>query len=176
MTIAGQLATDCDAYLAGRRATYDMRVPRFSAAFVKMAEHSLTDTDIVLDFGAGSTDFHRFLIEQEWTGRYWPVDGWMGTDLQWWKPKRRVDWLIGLEVIEHLHMGVALQLLEDFKEWVTKGIVLTTPNPDTVDVLGIDETHKWACHAADLQRHEYLTEHRSHFGKDDDSILAWWYA
>jgi hypothetical protein len=168
------LASQCDAYLAGRTATYPMRCERFDTAIATMRSHGLTDDDIVLDFGAGSTDLACRLHEHGWHGRYWPVDGWMGYDLNWWTPKRQVTWVVALEVIEHLPMFIALQVLDAFKLWATKGVIVTTPNPGVVDVLGIDPTHRWACHPLDLTSHGYSVELVSHFGKPEDSLVGRW--
>lgn len=133
------IATD-DAYLAARTGRYAFRAIRYRAAANALAGIVLDDSTTVYDIGAGFTEFDYTLrAEWGWRGRYIPVDGAIdGTDLDEWTPPRDADAAVALELLEHLHDPG--RLVAALQERVGR-VVVSVPNPRTVDVLGIDDTH-----------------------------------
>jgi hypothetical protein len=63
-----------------------------------------------------------------------------GLDLDCWVPPRRWDWFACLEVLEHLTSPT--RLLDMMCDAAVHGVVVTTPNPEVVDVLALDPTHR----------------------------------
>jgi hypothetical protein len=160
----------CRAYLAGRRATYEMREARFRLVHDRMEELGLTDNDVVFDLGAGHCQFDYFLRHQHWQGVYVPVDGSIdGTDLNLWTPKMQPDFFVLSEVLEHLE--IPYNLLRRLAP--RKGIVLTTPNPAVVDVLACDEDHKRVIEPKVLVEMGFTVEAYQCFGKEQDTLVAW---
>lgn len=163
----------CREYLAGRRATYEMRRERFGAvAHIMGVAFKLSNEDIVYDLGAGHCHFDYFLrTEEDWRGVYVPVDGHIdATNLQTWQPpKRQPDIYVLSEILEHLEHP--LELLARLKP--RKGIILTTPNADKVDVLGCDPDHHSIVKAADLKRRGFHLQTRAFFGTPHDTLVAW---
>jgi hypothetical protein len=131
----------CDAYLGERTGSYEYRAIRYRHAIEAMRAAGLDDTMTIVDVGAGWTEFDYTLrAEYNWRGRYIPVDGGIdGTDLNTWVPPRKVDWFVALEILEHVQdwerLAMAMQV------HARKGVVFSTPNPATTDVLGMDSTH-----------------------------------
>lgn len=168
-----RLQDHCREYLNGRRATYEMRRTRFEAvARVMKNAFGLTDADTVFDLGAGHCQFDYFLrVECEWRGVYVPIDGHIdGTDLQTWAPpKKQPDIYVLTEILEHLPWP--LELLARLKP--RKGIVLTTPNVEVVDVLACDPDHHSVVRACDLRRRRFEVRAHGFFGHDRDTLLAW---
>lgn len=169
--------SNCDNYLGARTGKYDFRRFRYSAAIEKMkATRGLENSDTVVDVGAGWTEFDFCLrVEHGWRGRYHPIDGGLdGTDINRWQPKRDVEWFVALEILEHLdYPGITIAHM---KQHATKGIVISTPNPRTTDVLGMDETHVTPITADMLHGWGFETQERDFYGNACDSILAWWIA
>lgn len=132
---------NCDTYLSERTGKYEQRAIRYRHACRTMADLGLDDSMTVMDVGAGWTEFDYTLrAEFGFKGRYIPVDGGIdGTDLNNWTPQREVDWIVALEILEHVHEPY--NLLQRMMAKATKGIVFSTPNPRTTDVFGMDETH-----------------------------------
>lgn len=133
--------TACDEYLQSRTGQYEFRAVRYRAAAEFMRANGLADEDTVVDVGAGWTEFDYCLrAEYNWRGRYVPLDGWIdGSDLNHYVPSRDAEWFVALEILEHLeHPLTFTHRIQDF---ATKGIVFSTPNPRTTDVLGMDPTH-----------------------------------
>lgn len=164
----------CDDYLAARTGNYGWRSVRYHAAIQQMLNHSLTDQMTLVDVGAGWTEFDYCLrAEYHWRGRYIPVDGGIdGTDLETWRPPRAAEWLVGLEIIEH--MAFPHRLINVMKDAAAIGVVLSTPNPRTTDVLGMDPTHKTPIYRSSLEIHGFTVEERSFYGQPEDSLFAWW--
>lgn len=162
----------CNAYLAGRRRTYEDRIPRFRAAFGTLWNQlGMRDGDTLIDLGAGHCEFDLYLRQAvNWRGRYLPVDGALdGTDLQDWKPTVQPDLYVLMEVLEHLpHPFRLLQRLEP-----RKGILITTPNPEVVNVIAIDEDHRTEIHPNELITRGFQVERQSFFNRPGDTILAW---
>lgn len=132
---------NCDNYMDERTGKYEYRAVRYRHAIAKMLLHGLDDTMTIFDIGAGMTEFDYCLrAEFNWRGRYIPIDGGIdGTDLEDWVPAREGHWFVALELLEHLRNPG--RLLYIMKEYATKGVVVSTPNPLTTDVLGMDPTH-----------------------------------
>ena len=130
-----------DAYMQSRTGCYEYRAVRYGAAGDEMVRLGLTDTDTVYDLGAGMTELDYTLrVDFGWRGRYIPVDqGIDGTDIQWWTPRRNVEFTVALEFLEHLPFPE--MVVENMQAVTSKGIVVSVPNPENVDVLGIDDTH-----------------------------------
>jgi len=132
---------NCDTYLGQRTGKYEQRAIRYRHALEAMRAHELHDGMTIVDVGAGWTEFDVTLRKEfDFMGRYIPVDGGIdGTDLNNWTPPRRADWFVALEILEHLNnpYEAAAQMMSA----ANVGVVFSTPNPRTTDVLGMDETH-----------------------------------
>jgi hypothetical protein len=162
----------CDDYLNERTGKYEYRAIRYRKAADWMVQNGLDDSDTICDIGAGWTELDYCLrVEYDWKGRYIPIDGGISdVDLNFWKPERDVDFFVGLEIIEHLYEP--LRLLEDMKPHARKGIVVSTPNPKTVDVFGIDDTHVIEVHREMLESVEFaVTEELLYGGVFSDGKL-----
>lgn len=167
-----QLLERCREYLQGRRATYSQRVVRFSiVADVLTNDLVLGQDNILYDLGAGHCQFDRYLrVDRNWGGIYVPVDGAIdGTDLQVWEPKVQPDFFVLMEVLEHLERP--WELLDRLRP--RKGIVLTTPNPEVVDVLACDADHRSSLGREELQDAHFEVEQWSCFGRAGDTLVAW---
>lgn len=162
-------------YLSERTGTYPFRCQRYSAVHTKMQEiaGNTLDEHLIMDLGAGYGDFDYFLRhDQGFRGRYLPVDGCLdGTDLENYTIPVNADFIIAMELIEHLHN--AENLMAQMKARAVRRTVLTTPNADTQDVLGMDRTHVRGFTSAQLTDLGWHVEVRSFFGKPNDSLLAW---
>ncbi len=163
----------CNRYLAARTAAYADRLPRYMAAAGVLAKGGLTDSMTVCDVGAGWTEFDICLRAiLRWKGRYWPVDGGLdGTDLELWVPPQHADWFIALEVLEHL--ANPDRLLAAMMGAARKGVVISTPNPRTVDVLGMDADHRTIIYATYLEHLGFTVTAQSFYGKPKDSLFAY---
>lgn len=141
----------CDAYLGERTGSYEYRAIRYRHAIKAMRAVGLTNDMTIVDVGAGWTEFDYCLrTEFDWRGRYIPVDGGIdGTDIGLWTPPREADWFVALEILEHVHnwKTVAFRM----QQWARKGVVFSTPNPETTDVLGMDSTHVVEVHKAEAE-------------------------
>lgn len=131
---------NCDHYMAEREGKYEYRAIRYRAAIDAMIAEGLDDSMTVVDLGAGMTEFDYCLRrEYNWRGRYIPVDGGIdGTDIRTWTP-RSAHWFVALEILEHLENWV--EVTQRMQKAATCGLVISTPNPYTVDVLAMDPTH-----------------------------------
>lgn len=134
-------AVACDEYLNERTGRYEYRQVRYLAACHALFEGGITDNDTLLDLGAGWTEFDFCIRTQlSWRGRYIPIDGAIdNTDIERWNPPRDYEWVVALEILEHLHNPGAT--MSKLQRATTRGIVVSVPNPDTTDVLGMDRTH-----------------------------------
>lgn len=170
----------CDDYLASRTGKYEWRSVRYrSAALALNATGHLNDRATVYDIGAGWTEFDYHLrTAWDWKGRYIPIDGGIdGTDLDYWSPKREVEFTVALEILEHLRdPGDLVELLQ----WKTKHrIVVSVPNPRTVDVLGIDPTHVTVVTREMLESWGFNIVERTFYGGvwsngEPDSLFGVW--
>lgn len=188
---------NCDTYLGERTGKYEQRAFRYRAAADAMSrtgvvrdpghglitgtKSELDDTMTVMDIGAGWTEFDYTLrAEYGWKGRYIPIDGGIdGTDLNTWAPPRRADWFVALEILEHVHdwqrlAGVMMMAAD-------KGVIFSTPNPETTDVLGMDDTHVVEVHAKDAIAMGFTVKEATFYGGrfsngQPDSLFGVWRA
>lgn len=170
---------NCDDYLADRTGRYEFRAIRYRHAIETMIANGLDDTMTIFDIGAGMTEFDYCLRkEYDWRGRYIPIDGGIdGTDLNTWAPPREAHWFVALEILEHLKWWDAL--IEAMKPMATKGIVVSTPNPRTTDVLGMDPTHRVAIQPAHLEYRDFTVTEETFYGGvfsegQPDSLFGVW--
>lgn len=171
-TLTAPWIDSCDDYLKSRTGKYEWRCQRYSAVAEKMIDAGLCDDDMVIDIGAGWTEFDVYLRELGWRGRYFPVDGGLdGTDLEKWHPPREAEFMVAIELIEHLENP--RRMLQEMEQYATKLCAITTPNPKTTDVLGMDPTHKSFVYDTEMRIWKWETEIRSFYGQDGDSILSW---
>lgn len=142
---------NCDNYMDERTGKYEYRAVRYRKAIDAMYERGLDNSMTIMDIGAGMTEFDYTLrAEYGWRGRYIPIDGGIdGTDINIWKPARKVHWIVALELLEHLNNPYTK--LGEWRQASTQGVVISTPNPETTDVLGMDPTHVCEIHANDLR-------------------------
>lgn len=179
MTATHQQA--CEDYLRSRTGKYEWRCVRYDAVAINLFGLGLDNDDIIVDLGAGWCEFdHRLRTHWDWRGRYVPIDGSIdGTDLETWFPERRhqAAFYTAIEVLEH--MEDPLRLLAAMERAATKGVVLTTPNPRTTDVLGMDPTHKTPISSDTLCKWGYARvgncgwQEASFYGQPADSLIAW---
>ena len=179
MTMWTPTIANCDQYMDDRTGKYEYRAVRYRAAIDWMMAHGLDDTMTVVDVGAGMTEFDFTLrAEYGWRGRYIPVDGGIdGTDLNEWFPPRDAHFFVALELIEHLHRWE--RLVMGMKACAKVGVVMSTPNPETTDVIGMDPTHVREVTHADLWQLGFGVEEKTFYGGvfsdgKPDSLFATW--
>jgi trans-aconitate methyltransferase len=170
---------NCDNYLDDRTGKYEYRAIRYRAAIEAMLRIGLDDTMTIYDIGAGMTEFDYTLrAEYGWRGRYIPIDGGIdGTDLNTWTPPREAHFFVALEILEHLSKPYTL--LTKMQMYAARGVILSTPNPDTTDVLGMDPTHKTPIHTVDLERYGVVVSTETFYGGvfsegKPDSLFGVW--
>lgn len=168
------LIGSCDAYLGSRTGRYEWRSVRYRAALAAFSTIGLTDDSTVVDVGAGWTELDYCLrVDGRWRGRYIPVDGSIdGGDLERWSPPRAAEWFVALELLEHLYDPE--RLVKALQQSALKGIVISTPNPATTDVLGMDPTHHTAIHSSMLMDWGFQYHSASFYGQPCDSLFAVW--
>lgn len=164
----------CNEYLNRRNGTYAHRCIRYAHVLSKLVECGLT-RDIpasLVDVGAGRMEFRRFYEECGYRNvKYLPVDGAIdGTDLNNWVPEP-TDFIVAIEILEHLWRAPVL--LSRLLKAAKYGFVMTTPNPQTTDVLGMDDTHVSPLWAQDLRHAGLRVEPMSLYGQPFDSLLGW---
>ncbi len=159
-------------YLRARTGSYHQRKNRYRVAGDAMVQAGLNDESLVVDLGAGWTELDYYLrVERGWRGRYWPVDAMFdGTDLDLFVPPRPADFFVALEVLEHLRHP--LRLLRLSIQLATRGVVVSVPNPDTTDVLGMDPTHKSVITSGMLEACGMTVEVVSCYGNPNDTLFA----
>ena len=162
----------CEAYLQQRTSCYEFRSIRYGAVYEQMKNMGLKKSDSVMDIGAGDCEFERYLREQNHFGDYVPIDGLIdGTDLNLWTPKHSANFLVAIEVIEHLLNP--FRMLSVMEMFATKGAIVTTPNPSVVDVYSMDETHISEMTASDFCSLGWKVVPQIFFAEYEDSLLAW---
>ncbi len=161
-----------ESYRDSRRGTYEYRCrTRYKAVADKLFAMGLDQNHTVRDIGAGTCQFGRYLRERHWAGDYIPVDAVIdGTDVDQYNVLP-ADFIVSIETVEHLYLP--LRLVAEMCMKARRGVVLTTPNPDAVDVLNCDPTHVSAVPAADLLMFSFQVERHSWFGIQDDTLLGW---
>lgn len=173
-------AAQVDEYLAERTGTFERRAVRYRAALAVLQQHGLHDADTIFDIGAGFTELDVVLrVDGGWRGRYIPID--LGIDplthdLNRWTPIRPARFAVALEVLEHLDRPWAL--VNELQHSVDV-IVVSVPNPRTVDVLGIDKTHKTVITAEYLEAYGFTVREETFYGGvysdgRPDALFAVW--
>lgn len=164
----------CEEYARLDRRPYHERKSRYLVAVDRMLRGGLCDRDIVVDIGAGYTELDVCLrVDHAWRGRYVPVDGWIdGTDIEEWTPEFDCDWYAALEILEHLRDP--RRLVEELKASAKRGFVITTPNPEVVDVLAMDPTHVTPLPRGLLESWDLYTTVHNFYGRHEDGIAALW--
>lgn len=170
---------NCDNYMDSREGKYEYRAVRYRYAIEAMRAIGLDDSMTIFDVGAGMTEFDYTLrAEYGFRGRYIPVDGGIdGTDLNVWVPPREAHWFVALELVEHLtNWGGLLKKMQDR---ATKGVVISTPNPRTTDVLGMDPTHVEAIMPHWLESYGFTVTEETFYGGvfssgEPDSLFGVW--
>jgi hypothetical protein len=129
--------------------------------------------------GAGFTEFdYTMRTRFNWRGRYIPIDGGISAvDLNEWVPERTAQYAVGLEILEHLYDPQ--RLVHELQGSVTRGIVVSVPNPRTVDVMGIDHTHVTVVTRDMLRRWGFTVTERTFYGGvfsggEPDSLFGVW--
>lgn len=170
---------NCDNYMDERTGKYEYRAVRYRKAIETMLAEGLDDSMTIFDVGAGMTEFDYCLrVEYGWRGRYIPVDGGIdGTDLEDWFPPRDGHWFVALELLEHLEGWE--NLVRRMADRATVGMVVSTPNPYTTDVLGMDPTHKRAVYPHELENRGFLVTNETFYGGvfsngEHDSLFGVW--
>jgi hypothetical protein len=157
-------------YNEERRGTYEFRSKtRYKAVADRLFAMGLNDLHTLVDVGAGSCQFGLYLSERGWRGSYLPVDAVIdGADLETWTAFP-ADFYVCIETLEHVKAWN--RLLVDMELHARIGVVLTTPNSESVDVLGCDPTHVSVIYPWLLL--DYGQERHSWFGTHNDTLLAW---
>lgn len=170
---------NCDNYMDERTGKYEYRAVRYRKAIETMFENGLDSSMTIFDVGAGMTEFDYCLRrEYDWSGRYIPVDGGIdGTDLNNWVPPRDAHWFVALELVEHLTNWRGL--ISSIKAAATHGIIVSTPNPRTTDVIGMDATHVCEVWPGDLAYHGFDVTEQTFYGGiwskgEPDSLFGVW--
>lgn len=159
-------------YLDLRCGTFEFRCRRYSAVHAVMADNGLGRYDTIVDVGAGRQEFKKFLRSTGWRGEYTPIDGSIdGTNLETWEPPEPRDWFVAIEVMEHL--CDPWRLVHAMHAKSHRGIVVTTPNPLTVNVLAMDSTHVTPVYPIEFMDNGYGHSIRQLFNTRGDSILGW---
>lgn len=171
--------TSCDDYLNERTGKYEYRAVRYRKAADWLFANGLTNDHTICDIGAGWTELDYCLRkEYDWRGRYIPVDGGItDVDLNVWVPERQVEFFVGLEILEHLHDPI--RLLKALKSSASKGLVVSVPDPDMVDVFALDDTHVIEVTREMLEsEHLYVSSEQLYggvySGGTNDALMGFW--
>lgn len=166
----------CDDYLAARTGKYEWRAVRYRAALSALVAAGISDASTLVDVGAGWTEFDFCLrVDGGLRCRYIPVDGGIdGTDLNYWQPARDADFFVALEVLEHL--TAPEWSVRMMKAATTPGgaIVISTPNPATTDVFGMDPTHITPITGDMLWDWGFDVSEHAFYGQERDSLFGVW--
>lgn len=164
-----------DRYLHARTGRYSWRCARYDAALDELRAQGMGPGDTICDVGAGWTEFaaRLYTLHPRVRPRYFPVDGGLdGTDLELWVPPRACSFFVALELLEHL--SDPWRLVVEMQAKCEKAVVISTPNPAVVDVLGMDTTHRTPIGRTELQVFDFTVRPCSFYGLEDDSLLAVW--
>lgn len=167
-----EFQTKWQKYNDDRRGTYEFRSrTRYKEVAKQLFAMGLRDNQTVLDVGAGSCQFGMYLRECGWAGDYIPMDAaFNGDDLETWSGTD-ADFIVCIEVVEHLTdpFGLVAKMMLCARH----GLVLTTPNSKTVNVLTCDPTHVSIVPQETLELLGFNVEAVSWFGVVDDSLIGW---
>lgn len=185
---------EADQYLSERVATFEQRCHRFDCTLEAMYGLGLGDSSTVFDVGAGDGHFGVRLHQGRYAfhyrrpdgnpepvvttvdlapsrARYMPVDACIdGVNLDAWTPPRRADFFVCLELLEHLRSPG--RLLGYMTQTADRGVLVSTPNPETTDVLGMDRTHVSPITREFLELYGFHVTEASFYGQPDDSLFA----
>lgn len=157
--------------------TPEQRSPEYQLSWEVLRRGGCTDRDLIVDVGCGDQGFDLFLRRiAGYRGQYLGVDGSIdGTELNWWVPTHQAEWFVCLEVLEHLTEPFVL--LSEMLRQATKGVVISTPNPDVVDVIAVDPTHVTPISIGELEcRGMDISTHTLNPGRGEgDTLFAWRY-
>lgn len=161
----------CANYIASRHSGYEFRAIRYEAVLEILKLLGLESGDSIIDVGGVDGEFGRYLTEQGVNVDYKIVDGMIdGTDLNDWIPKETPDFMVSIEVIEHLKAPQSfLEVLDNYSK---KGVVLTTPNPIVVDVKAMDKTHISEVYPSDFLQKGYKVYPAILFFEEGDSLIG----
>lgn len=153
-----------DEYMGNRTGSYEYRSVRYRAAGDKLIEYGLNNEKTVTDIGAGWTELDYCLRrDYDWRGRYIPIDyGISEIDLNNWKPYRKTDFYVALEILEHLYDPE--RAIETMIKNCYGGIICSVPNPHTVDVFAIDDTHVSVVNKEMFENYGFTVEERTFYG------------
>jgi len=159
-------------YRDARRADYNFRArTRYAYVAELLFMMGLKSEHTVIDVGAGTCGFGRYLHSKGWHGIYNPVDAVVsGEDLERWTPRHRADFYVSIETLEHL--TEPYKLLDAMADKANIGLVITTPNPAAVDVLNCDPTHKSVLRGEELRAKQLAVRAVSWFGVEADTLVA----
>jgi hypothetical protein len=161
----------CQAYIGGRYSTYEFRSIRYEAVLESLRLLGLKEGDSITDVGGADGEFGKYLSEHFPNIHYKVVDGMIdGTDLNKWEPAEAADFMVSIEVIEHLK--TPRNFLRTLNEFSKKGVVLTTPNPHVTDVKAMDATHISEVFPVDFYAEGYKVYPAILFFENGDSLLA----
>lgn len=161
----------CKKYIESRHSAYEFRSIRYEAVLDTLKLLGLKDGDSLADVGGADGEFGKYLAEQGIDVNYTVIDGMIdGTDLNKWIPKEIYDFMVSIEVIEHLESPS--RFLQTLDSSAAKGVVLTTPNPIVTDVKAMDATHISEVYPLDFYREGYKVYPQILFFENGDSLLA----
>lgn len=170
---------NCDSYMDERTGKYEYRAVRYRHTADWMLANGLKDGMTVFDVGAGMCEFGFCLMNEYGLKiRYVPVDGGIdGVNLNDWTPPREAHFFVALELLEHLTMWP--WLLTRMQGRATIGVAISTPNPSTTDVLGMDATHVTEVHAEQLEGFDMTVTEETFYGGvfsggKPDSLFGSW--
>jgi len=165
-----QWKAECEAYLTAA-GPYQSRCRRYELVERNLRDMGFQAGDLVVDVGAGMCDFARYMYGAGYAFRYLPIDGSIsGIDLDSdILVLCNAEWYVCIETVEHMSNPYAL--MQKMKNYATKGVVVTTPNPAVTDVLALDEDHKVPVTYDEFVMMKFLPEAVSiHY--QDDTLLA----
>jgi hypothetical protein len=160
--------------------TFEQRSPEYQMVTGFLKGLGLADDDLVVDVGAGSCDMDHFLRTQGgWRGKYLPIDGaTYGIDFNnlfphQYLPEAAADWYVCIETLEHVYDPESL--VKAMQKRATKGVVVTTPNADVVDVVAVDSTHVMPIHPQDLEKWGFSVTKVNFNARDEhDTLVGVW--
>lgn len=151
------------------------RVPEYDVTWQILRRGGVTDRDLIVDVGCGDQGLDIYLRRlAAFRGQYLGLDGSIqGIDLNFWEPPHRADWFVALEVIEHLEKPA--HIIRRMLRYADKGVIISTPNADVVDVLAVDPTHVTPVGIKDVE--EWGMEHQEFAmnpGRGEGDTLFGW--